>query len=251
VSEPTPALQEYREQLARFAAAFAAARFDDLGGDLDEQSSTNDVRRFLVNGFGNRCAWLLREAAFAAEAFDDFPALVRDYIRAVPRTPYDIAGCSDEERFLGWLEQTQPLTDVQRDFITCQRGELAVMTAARKDRPGHVRFQELWRSAAERAGRLGSDPALRVLLNPIRFQARLLTPALAPPDRPLPVTVVFFAAGTGVRTALLNDPEAAAVAELTRLAPCTLDEWCADPALRDERTALARELAGQGLLAFD
>jgi hypothetical protein len=248
MSQPASTPEVYRDQLARWVGAFATARFDDLAGDVDDQSSTDGVRRFLINGYSNRMSWLLRETAFAGEAFADYPALVRTYIHTVPRTTYDPAGIPDEEQFVRWLEETQPLTDRQLDFVTCQLGELAVFSAARRDRPGHVAFQHLWRRWRGQADRLTIEAGLRIHLNPIRFEARLLTGAIAGEGRALPAPVVFFPVGTDVHTAFLEPAAMDALHDLARRGPCTLGEWGGAAA---ERISLARALAEQGLAAVE
>jgi hypothetical protein len=239
----------YSGQLARWVASYAAGRFQDLGDSLDDRSTPNDVKRFLINAFGNRVTWLMRETAALAEILDNHSALVEAYIRTVPRAPYDITGPSDEERFLRWLLDTQTLTPVQRDFATMQLGEFAVGTEGRRNRPAHLRFQELRKRAGERLARLDSDPALRVCLNPIRFASRLHSDVFAGEGRPLPADIVFFAAGTSVQAALLTPPEAVAVRELTERAPCTLADWAGDGTRRGELAILIRDLAARGLVA--
>jgi hypothetical protein len=253
MNETTTTLDEYGGQLGRWAAAFAAGRYQEFEGDLEAACTPHDVRRFLNNNFGKRCTGLIRETASLAGAFDDLPALVRAYVRTVPGAPYDHTGPADEERFLIWLTQTQPLTPVQRDFVTCQRGEYAIWTEARRNRPAHLRFQQLRKQAGERAAQLGAEPRLRIHLNPIRCAGELLTSVLAPGVKSLPAEALFYAAGTSVHGTLLEEAPAKAVCELAARGPCTLDEWTAGagPAHRRKLVRLAGELAAQGLLAFD
>ncbi len=253
MNEPRTTPEEYGGQLTRWVSAFSAGRYQEFEGALEASCTPNDVKRFLINSFGNRYSWLMREAASVARAFDDFSAYVEAYIRAVPRGRYDITGPADEERFLIWLAQTQALTPVQRDFITCQRGEFAVGTEARRNRPAHLRFQELWKHAGERAAQFGEDTGMRIHLNPIRFAGELLTSTFAPGVQTLPVGVMFHAAGTSSRAALLEEATAEALRELAARGPCTLEEWAggAGPGRREELLRLAGELAAQGLAAFE
>jgi hypothetical protein len=253
MNHPKANVEEYGGQLARWVAAFAAGRYQEFEGELEETCTPHDVKRFLINSFGNRYTWLIRETAPLAPAFDDLPALVRTYVRTVPRAPYDITAPMDEECFLIWLAQTPALTPLQRDFITCQRGEYAVGTEARRNRPAHVRFQRLWKHASERAARFGEDASLRIHLNPIRFAGELLTSAFAPEVKSLPIAVMFHAAGTSVRAGVLEEAMAEAVRELAHRGPCALAEWTDGMGAerREELRRLAGELAAQGLAAFE
>jgi hypothetical protein len=250
----TTTVEGYGGQLSRWVAAFAAGRYQDFEGELEATCTPHDVKRFLVNSFGNRYSWLIREAASLGCVFADLPALVREYIHAVPRAPYDITAPSDEERFLIWLIQTQTLTPIQFDFITCQRSEFAVGTEARRNRPAHLRFQELCKHGGERVAQFGAAAKLRAQLNPIRFAGQLLTSVLAPGVESLPISILFYAAGTRVRAILLEGVTAEAVHKLMDRGPCTLEEWAADEYRPDtsptELLRLTGELAAQGLVAF-
>jgi hypothetical protein len=255
MNEAATTVEEYDGQLADWVAAFAAGHYQDFEGALESTSTPHDVKRFLINSFGNRYTWLMREGASLARVFDDFPALVKTYVLTVPQAPYDISGAGDEEHFLIWLTQTQTLTPVQRDFVTCQRGEYAVATEARRNRPAHVRFQELCKHVAERVVRLGVDPALRIHLNPIRFAGELLTSTFAPGVEALPIPILFYAAGSSVRATPLDEATAKAIRALADRGPCALQEWAAALGQQDgdlsELVRLAGELASGGLVAFE
>jgi hypothetical protein len=255
MNEATTPLEEYDGQLVRWTAAFAAGRYQDFEGALEPTCTPHDVKRFLINSFGNRYTWLIRETAALAHVIDDLPALIKAYIRVVPRAPFDITAPGDEEQFLVWLAQTPTLTPEQRDFVTCQRGEYAVGTEARRHRSAHLRFQQLWKHAGERAARLSADLTLRVHLNPIRFVGELLTSVLAPEAKSLPIPILFYAAGTSVRAAPLEGAMAEAVRKLADRGPRTLDETANGSDRRDvsptELLQLVRELADQGLVAFE
>jgi hypothetical protein len=258
MNEPRIA-EAYCNQLADWVASFAAGRYQDFEGALDDSCTPLDVKRFLINSFGNRYTWLIRETSSLDQAFNDLPALVKAYIRAMPRTRYNITAPADEERFLIWLAQTQTLTPAQRDFITCQRGEYAVGTEARRNRSAHLHFQKLGKHAVERGARFGEDARLRTHLNPIRFAGELLTSLFTPGAKSLPVGVLFYAAGASVCAALLEETAKVAVGELSARGPCTLEEWsksierrgASPPVSRTELLRLAQELTAQGLVAFD
>jgi hypothetical protein len=251
MSEKWNSLEEYGGQLGRWVSAFAQGRYQDLEEDLEDTCTTNDVRRFLVNSFGNRYAFLMREMAVLAGAFEDLSTLIEKYIRTVPQARFDVAGPGDEELFLVWLTRTQELAPLQSDFVTCQRGEYAVGTEARRNRPGHLRFQQIWRRAGERAAGLGVDPGLRIHLNPIRVAGELRTSAFATEEQQPPIDVLFYAAGSRVRALPLENGTVEAIRTLAERGPCTLDDWTAGSGQEQTRLIwLAGELSGVGLVAF-
>jgi hypothetical protein len=243
-----PTLQEYGGQLERWTESFATGRYQDFEGEL-ENSTPDDVKRFLINSFGNRYTWLVREVASVAGAFEDFPALIDAYMRAVPYSRFDVTGPGDEERFLIWLTETQPLTPVQRDYVTFQRGEYAVAREGRRNRPAHLAFQALRNCA----GGMGAGKSVRIHLNPIRFAAELLTPTFAPGVETLPVRVLFYADGTNAGAILLDAESSSALDKLALRGPCTLEELAAGSttAQRQQMTRLLSDLAAQGVVVFE
>lgn len=250
-AEPTAPAESYAEQLRRWVHALAASRDEDVADALAEGSSPSQVRLFTEGNAAKRHAKLLQSLEFLAGTFDDFEGLVSAYVGAVPAPAYYTS--ADGERFLSWLEGAAAPTARQRDYIACVRGRLAVEAAARADRAGHLRFQELRDSAARRAADLDSRSVWRVYLNPSRAWSRFTTPALLDDSATLPADVLFFAAGDTIRTAVLEARGRALVEALVRCGPPTLGEWATLTGETDckELVALCRDLAEMGLVAFE
>ena len=95
---------------------------------------------------------------------------------------------------------------------------------------------------------------MRIHMNPIRFAGELLTPPLRPGLQTLPVGVVFYAAGTDVGAALLEEATARPSAQLARRGPLHAGRVGRRSRVRDSREELLRlagELASQGVAAFE
>src|SRR5262249_7816648 len=116
----------------------------------------------------------------------------------------------------------------------------------------HLGFQELWGVAGRLGEELGTNPGLRVHLNPLRVWSRFETPALLGGAAAPPADVLFFAVRSSVSTAVLGDEGQELVRALESGGPCALDEWAARcPRVGEEELAsVARGLAGRGLGAF-
>ena len=246
-----PRGSSYGDQLCNWVRAFADAREDALTAALEDGSSPQQVRMFTESNFGKRREKLIRSLEFLDGAFDDLEDLVSIYLREVLLVAYDTTG-DEGERSLSWLGRARELTPSQQDYVACQLARLGVEAVARRDRRGHLRFQELWSVAAELAVEIERIPGLRIHLNPIRVWSRFTTPALLDDDAPLPADVVFFAARDTIRTAVLEADGRAMVEELASWGPCTLEEWAAlsRHADREGIAALCRDLAEMGLVAF-
>lgn len=251
MTDETEASEPYPEQLRRWAQALVAGRADDLGAALAEGSSPAHVTLFTESNRTKRDEKLRMQLDFVAGAFADFGNLLAAYLGEEPPAAGDPT--ADAARFLGWVERTCDPTPEQRDHVACQRARHAVEAEARRDRIGHLRFQELWSGTAGRADEIDRVPGLRVLLNPIRVWSRFTTPALVDDDVALPADVLFFAAGDAIRTAALEPHGRALVEELASCGPCTLDEWAglSRHADREGLVDLCRDLAEMGLVAFD
>ncbi len=250
MTDRTEAGEPYPEQLRRWATALAAGRADELGAALAAGSSPAHVKLFTDSNRTKRSEQLRGRLEFVAGAFPDFEDLLAAYLGGQPPATGDAT--ADAARFLEWVERTCRPTPEQCDYLACQRARHAVEALARQDRAGHLHFQELWCSAARRAGELDRVPGPRVHLNPIRIWSRFMTPALLDGDTPPPADVLFFAAGDTTRTAILEAHGQALIEELASCNPCTLDEWAArsQQADRDALVALCRDLAEMGLAAF-
>ena len=252
IDRSVPALT-YRDEIRCWVPALAG--FQATTGVCDALapgSSPIGLKLFAEGNLKKRREKLQTQLESVADAFDDLEDLVSAYIRNVPPAAYDTT-TSDGERFLSWLERTGDLTPRQRDYVSCQQARLAVEAAARADRPGHRRFQELWSLTPQLAAELDTDPGLRAYLNPIRAWSRFTTTTLLDDDATLPADVLFFATGDEIRTAILEPHGRALVEELASCGPRTLDEWAgrSQHADREELVSLYRDLAEMGLVAFE
>ena len=250
LSEPDLA---YRDEIRRWVPALAG--FQATTGVCDALapgSSPLGLKLFAEGNLKKRREKLQAQLDFVAEAFDDLEDLVSAYLRNVPPAAYDTT-VSDGERFLEWVERTAEPTPRQRDYVACQRARLAVEAAARADRPGHRRFQELWSLTPQLAAELDTAPGLLVCLNPVRAWSRFTTTALLDDDATLPADVLFFAASEEIRTAVLDPHGRELVEELASCGSCTLDDWATQSqhADREELVTLCRDLTEMGLVAFE
>jgi hypothetical protein len=241
--------ETYHDQIARLARGLTAAGLGpsgDLPADVCRQ-----MRLFAEENVEKRLEKLGRQVEFVAGAFEDLDDLLGAFCRALPQAAYADVG-DDGDRFFEWLTTTRELTPEQRDHLACQAARHAVAAAARANRAGHLRFQELWSVAGRLGGELKRNRQLVIHLNPIRAWARFQTRALLDEEAEVPADVLFFAAGGGISTALLGAEGRQWVEELAGYAPCTLDQWVARGALAPRRHLLhfCRELAGMGLVAF-
>jgi hypothetical protein len=234
----------YRAQLVRWSGALAAGRTEEVYEAL-AQGEAQDVARFLAQTSGERRGLLRQDLAFVALAFDDFDALVGDYLRQTPPAAYETQ-YRDPERFLLWLAESRPLTSKERQFVAYQQAEYTVVAEARKRRAEHLVFQRAWRQVGTHLPRLARDPALRIQLNPIRVWSRVALPGRAAGD------VLFFAVGDRVASAAPGPLERTFVQVLAR-GPGTLAESAGElgPVTREELAALCRGRAAEGLLAFE
>ena len=252
MTDPSELDLAYRDEIRRWVPALAG--FQPSTGVCDALapgSSPIGLKLFAEGNLSKRREALRAQLEFVAEVFDDLDELVSAYVRSVPPVAYDVT-VSDGERFLSWLERTGQLTPRQRDYVACQQARLTVEAAARADRRGHLRFQELWSLSPQLAAELNTVPSLRAYLNPVRAWSRFTTTALLDDDATLPTDVLFFAASEEIRTAVLDPHGREFVEELASSGPCTLDNWAGRSrhADREELVTLCRDLAEMGLVAF-
>lgn len=241
----------YRDQLRRWVPALAGSKATtDVSEALAPGSSFIGLKLFAEGNLSKRREKLRTQLEFVAEAFDDIEDLVSAYIRTIPAPAYETA---DGEGFLSWLEREGGPTPGQRDYVACQRGRLAVEAAARSNRRGHLRFQELWKSSRERLADVDNIALQQIHLNPIRAWSQFTTEALVDDNAILPADVLFFAAGAEIRTAILEPDGEALVEELARSGSSTVDEWAArsHPGDREGLVAFCRDLTEMGLVAFE
>jgi hypothetical protein len=249
--------EDYATQLQRLARSMAAGRSDEVLGLLARADQPWQVKMFVDGNLDKRFEKLQRQLEFVQPAFDDFADLLVAFIRELPLAAYD-TGTSDGDRFLEWLESRRRLTPEQNDFVVCQRSRHAVEDEGRRNRLGHVRFQELVSMANELAGELGVNRNLQIHLNPIRVWGRFETQALLDDNAEPPADVLFYASGNEVRTAVLETDGTRQVRELEVLSPCTLESWSdasasmadREPRSADDFVEFCRDMAEIGLVAF-
>jgi len=247
----SPLLDDYRYQLQRCAQALSLGHNEDVRPFLACGVRVEQVKLFTDGNLDKRFEKVRDQVELLKSAFDKLDELVSEYIREVPLAAYD-TGCSDGDRFLKWLTLTHVTTPEQQDHITCQLARHEVEAIARKNRLGHVRFQELWSMASKLANDIESNTKLRILLNPIRTWATFQTNVLLGNDVQTPADVMFFACGSQIRTSVFEEIGKQHIATLASHGPLRLTDW-----IRHERSASRGDLiefcldaAEIGLLAF-
>lgn len=218
-------LKDYAEQLSRIATSLAVAKNDVVHGDVSAGQSHELVEMFTSGNLDKRADKLNDQLEDFADAFDEMSGFIHRYIREVPLAAYD-TGTSDTDRFVRWLPTVVELTPEQRDLVLVIRSRFAVEEAGRRNRLGHVRFQELVSLNDRLVSELPSNEGLRIHLNPMRTRAVFETGLLigeeeSPADG---VEVLFFAFQTEVRTVILEPEGRALVQTLADIAPCSLLE---------------------------
>jgi hypothetical protein len=249
--------EDYATQLRRLARSLAACRNDEVLDVLASGYHPWQVEMFTDGNVDKRFEKLQAQLEFVQSVFDDFESLLEAYIHELPLAAYD-TGTSDGDRFLEWLESQRELTPEQRDFVVCQRSRHAVEDSGRRNRLGHVRFQELTSLTSRLAGELGSNPNLQIHLNPIHVWGRFETQVFLDDDADPPADVLFYASGNEVRTAVLEPEGQQLVHELASLSSGTLDDWVAlgnsfadrEPRSQSELANFCRDMAEIGLVAF-
>lgn len=233
----------YQQQLAHWSRALAAGQADGVADALAEPGMTANIVHYLDNAVGERIRLLTEELSFVALAFDDFDALVQEYLERVPRTTYR-RDDSDPQRFLGWLANNHARTPKQKSFVAYQEAEYRVHARARANRTAYLRFQELW---ARAGNRLEVDVRAKVHLNPTHAWAWMELPGQPAGD------VLLFASRTAVRSHWLKPREAELIRTQADREPCTLEQWRqqAQQTNNEQWLALYRTLAGVGLLALE
>ena len=249
--------EDYSEQLTRIARSLAAARDHEVIGDVAAGTDPEFVRMFTEDNVQKRFDKIRHQVEVIEPGFEELDELLSLFIDQLPLSSYD-TGASDGDRFLQWIEQTQELSAEQCDLIDCQRARHIVESLGRKNRFGHIRFQQKWSTAASQSSELDSKRDLNIHLNPIRVWSRFHTNLLVDDDTVLPADVVFFACTNEVRTAVLESEGKRRLNDLELLGTCTIDEWrawrgacdtAASPT-REELIEICRGLAEMGLIAF-
>ena len=250
-TQTQPQLDGYRDQIQRCAQAMALGHNEDVRPFLARGVRVEQVKLFTDGNLDKRFEKVLDQVVLLKSAFDTLDDLVAEYIREVPLAAYD-TGCSDGDRFLKWLTLTHVTTSQQQDHITCQLARHEVEAIARKNRLGHVRFQELWSMASKLANDIESNAKLRILLNPIRTWATFQTNVLLGKDAQTPADVMLFACGSQIRTSVFEEIGQQHIATLASHGPIKLTDWTRleRSASRSDLIEFCLDAAEIGLLAF-
>ena len=193
----------YRDRLVRYSRALAVARSEAVYEELESGEHRTGLKIFVSANVNKRFERLQGRLEFLAGVMDDLDALLTAYVLEVPLAPYTtISG--DADRFLLWLEESRELTAEQRDYVAGQHAHFGIEAAARVNRSGHVRFQELLSVAPLLAPELESNAGLRIHLNPIRIWSRLETGAMLDDAIIPPSDVLFYAVREDVGNAVLD-----------------------------------------------
>lgn len=217
-------LKDYAEQLSRIATSLAVAKNDVVHGDVSAGQSHELVEMFTSGNLDKRADKLNDQLEMFADSLEELPGLISRYIREVPLAAYD-TGTSDTDRFVRWLPTVVELTPEQRDLALVIKSRFLVEEEGRRNRLGHVRFQELVSLNDRLVSELESNPGLQIHLNPMRTRAVFETGLLIG-EEDLPddgVEVVFFAFQTEVRTVILEPEGRALVHTLSEVGPCRLE----------------------------
>ncbi len=247
----SPPLETYRDQIQRCAQTMALGYVEDVRPFLANGSKIEHVKLFTDGNLDKRIDKILDQVELLKPVFDPLEDLVSEYILEVPLAAYD-SGCSDGDRFLRWLSLSQVATPEQQDHITCQLARHEVEHVARKNRLGHVRFQEL-RSLTERLKvELGTNPKLRVHLNPIRTWTTFQTAVLLEEGATTPADVMFFACRNQIRTSAFEETGRYFVEALASHGPLTLQDWkrLDRSVSRGELMEFCLDAAEMGFVAF-
>ena len=242
----------YRSELRRLVRAMSRANHESvLADDLAGGTPIVRVKMFVDGNLDKRLDKLEKQLEFIAEAFDDFEALIRQYIRETPLAALDTAA-GDGQKMLDWLRQREQLTLEQLDHIVCQSARHQVEALGDQLRIEHIRFQELSSLAETMLDQLPSDGDLQLHLNPIRTWSRFHSVALLDEGAVPLADVVFFAVGGEISTAIMEPRGRRLLEELVEIAPCALSSWSAVSQLADyqELADLVVDLTEMGLVAI-
>ena len=224
ITQTKPLHVDYRDQIQRCAQAMTLGHNEDVRPFLARGVRVEQVKLFTDGNLDKRFEKVLDQIGLLKAAFEHLEDLIDEYIHEVPLAAYD-TGCSDGDRFLRWLRLSRITTPEQQDYITCQLARHEVEAVARKNRLGHVRFQELWSTVTTLRHDLNSNSNLRILLNPIRTWAIFQTNALLGDDAETPADVLFFACGSQIRTSVFADIGQQYLKTLASHGPLTLKDW--------------------------
>lgn len=254
--ESQTSLLEYSRQLKRIAHSLAVAKNEGAFADVADGEDLNRVGMFTEGNLYKRFDKLNDQVELFEDKFDNLEDLLNRYIQEVPLAAYD-TGTSDTDRFVRWLPSTVELTPEQRDLTLVIRSRFAVEEAGRRNRMGHVRFQELVSLNEKLVSELESNTQLLIHLNPIRARAVFETGLLTGEEDVLEsgVEVLFFAFQTEVRTVILEPEGRELVQALSSCGPCLLSrlrlQLDLTTSLDDEELMeMLTDCSSVGLIAF-
>lgn len=214
---------DYAKQISRIARSLAVAQNEVVFGDVAIGQSLDRVGMFTEGNLEKRSDKLNDQLELFEDALDDLPELIGRYVRLMPLAAYD-TGTSDADCFVRWLPTVVELTPEQRDLTLVVRSRYAVEEAGRRNRMGHVRFQDLVSLNDRLVAELATNSELRIHLNPIRtraiFETGLLVGEEEAPETG--IEVLFFAFQSEVRTVVLEPEGRALVQSLADTGPCGL-----------------------------
>lgn len=207
--------QNYTQQLQRIARALAVANNAVVTPDVADDLAPDLVSMFTDGNLDKRFDKLRDQVELLEDGISNLDELIEEYVGTVPLAAYD-TGSSDGDRFTQWVARRINPTAEQRDLLAVIRSRYAVEETARHNRLIHVRFQERLSLNERSLAELESNDSLRMYLNPIRLTAHFESDLLLGNSGTGGADVVFFAVGTEIRVAVLDEDGQHVVAALAR-----------------------------------
>jgi hypothetical protein len=249
--------QNYASRLRQITHALAVGKNDSIADVISRRHSIDQVRMFTSGNLEKRFDKLKDQIELLEDQIPELETLIEDYVLSQPLQAY-ATGASDTENFISWLVDREKLTSEQSDLTVVIRSRTAILEIGRRNRMAHIRFQELRSLVDDLALELGTNPNLRIILNPVHlwgvFESSLFLDdddAEAGPER----EVLFYAYENEVRTAVLEVAGRVVMRTLGECQPCSLDELHerVDLAMGlslDELQEVLLDSAEAGLIAF-
>lgn len=248
--------QSYTRQLQRIVQALAIAENEVVTADVAAGLSPELVAMFTEGNLDKRFDKLRDQVELLEEGIPELDKLIEEYVATVPLAAYD-TGSSDGDRFAQWVTRRVEPTVEQRDLLAVIRSRYAVEEIARHNRLSHVRFQERLSLNERLLPELKTNRRLRLYLNPIRLITHFESDLLLGEDESGGADAVFFAVGTEIRVAVLDEDGhrvAAALAEHDGLSLIELrsavEAGTGIAFTSDQQTEIVAESADLGLMAL-
>lgn len=194
----------YARQVQRITQALAVAKNDMVTPDIAVGLSVELVDLFTAGNLDKRFDKLRDQVELLEDGFPNLDKLIEDYVATVPLAAYD-TGSGDGDRFAQWVMRQIEATAEQRDLLAVVRSRYMVEEIARHNRLSHVRFQERLSLNERLLPELTTNDRLRLYLNPIRLVAHFESGLFLGDDERSGADSVFFAVGTEIRVAVLDD----------------------------------------------